>query len=290
MESFLSEIEQFGQVQKKYQTEIKISQGEILLKIKISKTSHSKVKMVLNPKDKRSVPFTVLSHGFYEPFLSDTLIELGKKSKNFLDIGANAGFYSLALCKENRKLYVYSFEPNPSAFKTMVFNLKLNQLESRVKTYNVGLSNINDKIVMFEPKFTGSSGTSFRQLHREEGPHLEFKVKVKKLDGIKMPKIDLMKIDVEGSEYNVFLGAKKTIISSKPTIIVELLNKWMKPFGHKPQDLVSTLLNLDYICFAVTKGKLREISVVDRFTEETNFIFCHKSKINHMKYLYTLVA
>jgi FkbM family methyltransferase len=172
----------------------------------------------------------------------------------------------------------------------MVFNLKLNNLESRVKTYNLGLSNINDKIVMFEPKFTGSSGTSFRQLHRDEGPHLEFKVKVKKLDGIKMPKVDLMKIDVEGSEYNVFLGAKKTIISSKPTILVELLNKWMKPFGHKPQDLVSALINLDYICFAIAKGKLREISVVDGFTEETNFIFCHRSKIKHMKYLYTLVA
>jgi hypothetical protein len=53
--------------------------------------------VVLNPKDKRSVLFTVLSHGFYEPFLSDTLIELGKKSINFVDIAANAGFYFLAL-------------------------------------------------------------------------------------------------------------------------------------------------------------------------------------------------
>ena len=81
--------------------------------------------MVLNPKDKRSVPFTVLSHGFYEPFLSDTLIELGKKSKNFVDIAANAGFYFLALWKVNRKLYVHSFEPNPNAFKTKVKPLEI---------------------------------------------------------------------------------------------------------------------------------------------------------------------
>ena len=105
-----------------------------------------------------------------------------------------------------------------------------------------------------------------------------------------MPKIDLMKINVEGSEYNVFLGAKKTIISSKPTILVDLLNKWIKPFGHKPQALISALINLDYICFAIIKGKLREISLVNGFYRDTNFIFCHRSKINHMKYLYTLVA
>jgi hypothetical protein len=61
----------------------------------------------------------------------------------------------------------------------MRLRLKLNHLKSRVETYNLSLSNINDKIVMFEPMFTGSSGTSFRQLHRDEGPHLDFKVNVK---------------------------------------------------------------------------------------------------------------
>lgn len=289
LQSFLSEIILFAQAQKKYSTEIEINQGEVFLKIRTSKTSYGKVVMALNPKDIRSVPFTVLAHGFYEPFQSDILIELGNRSKIFVDIGANAGFYSLALCKENKKLYVHSFEPNPNVFETLNLNLKLNQLNSRIKTYNLGLYFTNDKLMMFEPKFTRSSGASFKKLHNEEGSHLEFIAKVKKLDSYKLSKIDLIKIDVEGCEYNVFLGAKKTILSSKATICVELLRKWMKPFGHKPQDLVSELLDLGYICFAISKNNLVKIKEIDENTRETNFIFCHKSRIKHMNYLYTQV-
>ena len=84
--------------------------------------------MALNPKEIRSVPFTVLAHGFYRPFQSDILIVLGDRSKIFVDIGANAGFYSLALYRENKKLYAHSFEPNTIVFKTLDLNLKLNQL------------------------------------------------------------------------------------------------------------------------------------------------------------------
>jgi FkbM family methyltransferase len=290
LNSFLSEMLFFAQIQREYSTDIAINNGEIFLKIRTSKTSEGKITMVYKPNDIRSVPFTVLAHGFYEPFQADILVELANRSKTFADIGANMGFYSLALCKENLNLHTYAFEPNLNVYNTLNFNSKLNKLTSRITTYNFGLSNTNDEVLMYEPQFSGTAAASLRKLNSEEGPYLEFKVKIKKLDELKLPKLDLIKIDVEGSEYNVLLGANETIFSDRPTICAELLRKWMKPFGHKPQDVVDRLLSLNYNCFAISKKSLSNITEINDNSLETNFIFCHESKAAHINYLRGLVA
>ena len=74
---------------------------------------------------------------------------------------------------------------------------------------------------------------------------------------------DLMKIDVEGCELNVIRGAGKTIRSSKPTIMVELLRKWMKPFGHSPQMFIDSMFEQNYKCYAIAFDHLTEIIKID---------------------------
>jgi len=290
LNSFLSEISFFAQVQKEHLTDLEISDGEIFLKIKTSKNSKRKITMIFKLSDIRSVPFMVLAHGFYEPFQADILVELGNRSKTFADIGANMGFYSLALCSVNLDLQTYAFEPNPKVYNTLNLNSKLNYLTSRITSYNLGLSSTNDKVLMFEPPFSGTGAASLRNQHSEEGSPLEFQVEVRKLDDFELSKLDLIKIDVEGSEYHVLLGASEKIFLDKPTICVELLRKWMKPFGHRPQDFVDKLLSLNYSCFAISKKSLYEITEINEDTLETNFIFCHESKVSHIDYLRGLIA
>ena len=287
---FLSEIALFSQLQKKYSLEMEIKQGEVFLNIKTSESSEGKVSMILIPDDIRSVPFTVVAHGFYEPFQADILVELGKRSDTFIDIGANMGFYSLSLCKENPSLHSYSFEPNPKVFNILNSNIKLNKFDGRIFTYYFGLSDTNEELILFEPRFSGSGAASLRELHVEEGPHIEFLVEVKKLDEFKLQKIDLIKMDVEGNEYSVLMGSLETILSSKPTICAELLRKWMKPFNYQPQDFVAGLLKLGYLCFSISNQKLYSIEEINDNTLETNFIFCHKSKIEHLDYLRGLIV
>jgi hypothetical protein len=64
----------------------------------------------------------------------------------------------------------------------------------------------------------------------------------------------------------------------------------MKEFGHQPQNFVDTLLKLDYQCFSISKDYIHRIKEINERTVETNFIFCHNSKVNHMKYLRGLIA
>jgi FkbM family methyltransferase len=284
-QNFLKELAKFSELQEVHGNKIEISGNRIIIEMKATRTHGYSIKMLLDGQDVRSAPFSVLSDGFYEPFQSDILVELGKNSNHFLDIGASVGFYSLALMKANPTLKVDAFEPQPKVFDTMNYNIELNQLSTRMKTHNIGLGNIEDELTMFVPRFTGTSGASFKDLHEDEGESIKIIVPVRVLDTIFKTPPELIKIDVEGFELNVILGAQRIIESSNPTIVVELLRKWMKPFGHTPQMFLEKMFECNYICYAISEGSLSEIREINDNTKETNFIFVHESREEHKNIL-----
>jgi FkbM family methyltransferase len=279
--NFLKDLSEFSKLQGVFGNEIEISGKEVIVHMKITKTHGSYIKMFLDHQDVRSVPFSVLADGFYEPFQSDILVELGKNSTHFLDIGANMGFYSLALSAENPSLTVDAFEPQPKVFTNLSKNIGLNNFSTRIQIHNTGLGNAKGELIMYIPRFTGTGGASFRNLHVEEGIATQIKVPVNVLDEVMKKHPDLIKIDVEGCELNVLLGADEIISLSKPTIMVELLRKWMKPFEHTPQMFLERMFAHNYSCYAISRNKLLKIQEIDEGTIETNFIFFHENQKKH---------
>ena len=134
---FLIDLEDFALNQKDFGTTIEISGGNIIVNLKATSTHDCRLSMLLDPTDIRSVPFSVLADSFYEPFQSDILLELGTKSRFFLDIGANRGFYSIALALENPTLSVQSYEPQPSVHAKLSANIKINRLSERIQSNNI---------------------------------------------------------------------------------------------------------------------------------------------------------
>jgi hypothetical protein len=94
-----------------------------------------------------------------------------------------------------------------------------------------------------------------------------------------------MKIDVEGAELSVIRGGIDSITVSRPTIFIELLRKWMKPFNSSPQDVSRLLEELGYLVFEVADECLREVGRVSEETSATNFIFVHESRPGHLSIL-----
>ena len=279
------ELQSIAELQTSTGTKIFVANGEILVDIRTSRTHRSRMKMHLNPEDLRSMPFSILADGFYEPFQSDVLIELGKRSKQFIDVGANTGYYSIALAMENKDLEVFSFEPQPDVHKLLVRNLITNELNHRVVAINVALGDEQNLKNMFVPKFTGTVGASFQNLHEEEGNASVVTVEVKKLDEFIKTRIDLIKIDVEGYESSVLRGSERVINQYQPTVMVELLRKWMKPFNATPQDFVKKMLEYGYICFSILSDSLVQIEEINEETIETNFIFVHQKNRSHLEFL-----
>ena len=282
IKDFLNSLVDFSNLQKYLNNRIEIDNNQINIQFKISKTHDNEIKMVLDHRDIRSVPFSVLSDGLYEPFQADVLIELGKLSSCFLDIGANMGFYSLALCIENKSLQAISFEPQPNVFDIFGKNIILNGLTDRISVKNIALGQEKNNLTMFIPKFTGTGGASFRDLHPEEGTSDQITVPIEVLDSQLIEGgVDLIKIDCEGSELNVILGANRLIKNYKPTIMVELLRKWMRPFSHTPQMFLDYMFSHGYKCLAINKGYLSEVKEINDKSLETNYIFIHLDRQNH---------
>jgi len=146
----------------------------------------------------------------------------------FLDIGANVGSYSVLLSDRTKK--IYAFEPSPLSNIRCRKNFKLNGIgENNVK--NIALS---DKVGV--SGFTDFGGTSTIN-HISENLEGKIKVKTESLDNwviknIKVSHFNLvMKIDVEGNEEKVIIGAHKLFKNKRiKYIVLEVLDKNSKVF------------------------------------------------------------
>lgn len=268
-----------------------VSKIEILsdgLTLEYFLTPDSKLNMIIEPRDLRSAPMTIICEGSYEPILSKILFQTGINARTFVDVGANAGFYSLSLAILNPEVKTISIEPNAEVAAILAKNIEINNLDKRITIVNSAVgSNVEESRTLFIPKITGTGGGSLNNLHPEEGKPVTREIKVDTLDNLisNMEPVDLMKIDVEGFEFEVIKGSESLIEKWHPIIFVELLRKWMAPFSSHPQDVVKFLTSRDYICFSIGDEKISRIVLIDEDTSETNFIFVHLADQFNLKIL-----
>lgn len=133
------------------------------------------------------------------------------KSPLIFDVGANIGNWSKMAFAANPEARIYAFEPHKAAFE------RLSRL-SYVKAYNAACGSENGHGVLFDRN--DLSSTTHASLDRMVIERLnvetsEQATEVLALDSViekeKIDYIDLLKIDVEGYEYEVLLGAKKAL-------------------------------------------------------------------------------
>jgi FkbM family methyltransferase len=67
-----------------------------------------------------------------------------------------------------------------------------------------------------------------------------------RIDELDLPRLDFLKIDVEGREIETLLGAKETIARCKPILFVEMYEDGLRRQGHTPGDLEATIKSLGY--------------------------------------------
>lgn len=128
---------------------------------------------------------------------------------------------------------VYAFEPNPEAYECLAMNVRS---LPQVKIFDFGLSN---KLQSVKLNLSENSGAS--HLSDDEGSVL-----VKMLDSFALKRLDFMKIDVEGFETRVLRGAVQTILSCRPTMLIEVNSGALLRAGTSSSELCSVLSSLGY--------------------------------------------
>jgi len=217
-------------------------------KIPFIKKIYSKIlNIILNSKDEFVVNFKnirlfinikdpidkiIFYKNEYEEKQIKFLSEWIRKNKPhiFVDIGANFGFYSLRISKLFKELKVIAFKPVLTTLNKLKMNIKINNLEKRIKTHNMGLSNTNGlkkMIALKRRNYIQSGGFSFNIPKKEltDEDVIQYHKSIRGDDILKFKKKKIViKIDVEGYENKVLLGIKNLLNNNRILLQIEIFD------------------------------------------------------------------
>jgi FkbM family methyltransferase len=152
----------------------------------------------------------------YEPWTTQIFVKMLSQSPKFLDIGANIGWYScIASAVSEGRAIVHAFEPEPGNFSQLHKNIEANGFDN-IKSWPIAVGSENSKAKLFLSK---DNPGDHRLSSNEDREAIDIEVaRIDTLlsDGQFVP--DLVKIDVQGAEPLVFLGAKETFASAGDTM------------------------------------------------------------------------
>ena len=161
----------------------------------------------------------------FEPAMVKLIKAVARDSAVSLDIGANIGCTAILCSELSRK--VYAFEPSPTTYQFLEENIARAGLKN-VVPQNFGLGTESGEFPLTYAQ-TNRSGGFVSNTTRASTGHTVEKIIIRQLDEVlksyPISKVDFIKIDVEGFEGHVLRGAKHTLISHRPVVVLEL-NHW----------------------------------------------------------------
>jgi FkbM family methyltransferase len=166
--------------------------------------------------------FRSFVYGTWEPDVVNAVVSTVKAGATVIDIGAHIGYYTLLLAKcVGPAGRVISFEPLPVNLTLLRQNVQLNDLQ-HVQVKAQAVFSRNEELTITVPDHAPNSGEA--SVLPVEGAK-QFRVPATTLDSFCSGtgcRPDFLKMDVEGAEYDVLLGAKETIAQSRPKMLIEL--------------------------------------------------------------------
>ena len=201
----------------------------------------------------------VIDHSLYffgRYFTPLQLFQLLKADTVTIDIGANIGTVALRAATISRKGWVYAFEPDTDNFTSLQQNIRLNPLEN-ITPVKKALGERQHESKLFK---VNRFNTGMNRILPANNDFTDFEsIEVSTLDEevsrLKINRIDLMKIDVEGYELNVLKGAQATLQRFHPLIVVEVIDVNLKNNGQTSAEVIRFLKDFGYHFVDLKNGK-----------------------------------
>jgi FkbM family methyltransferase len=176
---------------------------------------------------------------------------IAKSAKVVLDVGANAGIYSLAALAIQPDVVVHAFEPTPEIATRLRVTARLNGLEN-LYVHEVAVLREDGQATLrrFRGELGNNDGMNF--VTKDIGASDAERVKTVSLDQFCQDHcidyVDLLKLDVQGHEYSALKGAELLIRAARVgTIFMEL--NWARSTGTTcaATEAIQFLVQADYL-------------------------------------------
>jgi FkbM family methyltransferase len=209
--------------------------------------------LLLDTRDGVVTPDLAL-HGIYEREVTQWLLGALSPGQVFLDVGANIGYFSvLAARKVGPGGHVYSVEPHPRMAEILRRNAWINGYGEIITLWRKAAWS-EPRTLTFNLRVNYAANSSAGAMSADALEHLQdeqesIDVEAVTLDELldQVPHIDVMKIDVEGSEVQAFRGMTKTL-DRNPGI--KIMFEWSQGqidlVGDRPTELLDLLQSRGY--------------------------------------------
>jgi FkbM family methyltransferase len=215
--------------------------------------------------------------GYYEREDFEMIKRLVNPGDTVIDVGANEGYVSLWLSKLlGAKGVVYAIEPNPENLVFLYNNIKLNTA-TNIRVIEKAVSDQKAKMTFFCSPNSGAWGSLTKYSYFSEDCT---DVEVDILDNLfgDLQQLDFLKVDTEGNELKVFLGARLVLSRHKPHICFEVNLTFWAQNNQSVDEMFNCLYDLGYKLFILNGHHLRPYEwlnarIVNLFAIHTSRIF-----------------
>ena len=171
-----------------------------------------------------------------------------------LDVGANIGLHSLRAARLPGVSQVFAFEPAATTFAMLERNIARNGLTGKIRACPLAVSATPGRAAFH---FCADDAYSSLVPDNRRPVQQTYAVTVTSLDewcaANAISRIDLIKIDVEGSEADVITGAQATLRRCRPELVVEIYQGSRR--GFSASQLIGSICALGYEAFVLVGGR-----------------------------------
>lgn len=193
----------------------------------------------------------------WEPQTTKLILQISKKAKNIIFAGAFFGDQAIITAKKNFNANIHAFEPHKDQFKCLKLNKKKNKLSNIFVNRNVLSSKSKKSFKLVYPdmfsKNLDDGCLAMKETHELKKSSIQSITIDDYCSKNKIKKIDLLHMDVEGSELKILLGSKNKIKNNLISNIIFELNSnyfnWDK--GLKNISIIKYLIKNKYSVYAI---------------------------------------
>lgn len=209
-------------------------------------------------------------NGCYEPEMRWLLQKYIAPGSCCVDVGANVGYVTAIMADlAGPKGHVYSYEPFPTVNRILHITVEESRLSERVTVREVACSDEETTTTMFFAEEADNFGGSFIAADASQiNPALgKLSVPVVRLDKdlAEAPRVDFVKMDIEGAELRALRGMEARLRQDKPVLALEVLPEGLARQGCTPEDLLGFVFGLGYKIYRLAslyEGAPYEITAV----------------------------